>query len=237
MDINDTWSLRPETTKRLRSIDAIIFDVDGTLWDSSEVVAKSWTRAVKENSDLDLSFTAEYLKANAFGKPMDEIGRILLPDQSDEEIERLSAICFKYEDEDIWKEKIEGFCGVAETMAELCERGYKLYIVSNCQKNYIEACMRACGIEGYISDHLCFGDTKAAKDETIRRLMEADDIEDAVYVGDTVGDRAACEAAGVPFIFAAYGFGDVDEPELLINDISELPGLLDKIRRDDDDDS
>ena len=50
-------------------MDGIIFDVDGTLWDSVEVVAESWNLAIKENSDLEPSLNREILQG-LFGKTM-----------------------------------------------------------------------------------------------------------------------------------------------------------------------
>ena len=37
--------------------------------------------------------------------------------------------------------------------------------------------------------------------------MERNCLKNPVYVGDTQGDYEACQKAGVPFIFAEYGFG------------------------------
>ena len=53
-------------------MDGIIFDVDGTLWDSVEVVAESWNLAIKENSDLEPNLNREILQ-RLFGKTMDEM--------------------------------------------------------------------------------------------------------------------------------------------------------------------
>ena len=214
---------------KVQRTDAIIFDVDGTLWDTSDIVARSWSRAIRENSDLDISFTPEFLKAHAFGKPMDEIGRILLPDQSPEEIERLSQICFAYEDRAVIEEQAVIYEGVRETMERLRDMGLKRYIVSNCQKGYIEACMMQCHIEDLILDHLCFGDTLDKKSVTIRRLMSDNGLEHAIYVGDTRGDQLASAEAGIPFIYAAYGFGETEDPVYEIKDIRELPELMERI--------
>ena len=41
-------------------------------------------------------------------------------------------------------------------------------------------------------------------------------------MGDTQGDADACREAGVPFVFAEYGFGDVPDAEKRISRISDL---------------
>ena len=212
-------------------VDTLIFDVDGTLWDTSEIVAESWTRAIRENSELGYTFTAEYLKANAYGKPMDEIARLLLPDCTKEERKRLSELCFSYEDRDVREKSAVIYEGIRSTLLKLKEQGYKLYIVSNCQKGYIEACMDQCDINELILDHLCYGDTEAPKGVTIKKLMERNSIEapEAMYVGDTKGDQEASSYAGLRFIHAAYGFGSVEAPDYRIADIRELPGIMEEI--------
>ena len=53
-------------------MDGIIFDVDGTLWDSVEVVAESWNLAIKENSDLEPNLNREILQG-LFGKTMEKL--------------------------------------------------------------------------------------------------------------------------------------------------------------------
>ena len=59
-------------------MDSIIFDVDGTLWDSTDSVADSWNQAIRLNSSLDLTLDRETL-SGVFGKTMTEIGEILFP--------------------------------------------------------------------------------------------------------------------------------------------------------------
>ena len=60
----------------------IIFDIDGTLWDSTEVVAESWNRAIQEKSSIKKIVTAEELKA-LFGRPVNEIIENVFPMLSD----------------------------------------------------------------------------------------------------------------------------------------------------------
>ena len=59
-------------------MDSIIFDVDGTIWDSTESVAASWNKAIRESSDLDLTLEPVSL-SRVFGKTMTEIADALFP--------------------------------------------------------------------------------------------------------------------------------------------------------------
>ena len=120
-----------------------------------------------------------------------------------------------------------GYPGVTETVAKLSEK-YRLFIVSNSQCGYPELCIQKLGLTPYISGHMCFGDTGTEKGETIRRLMDRHHITSAVYIGDTQGDLDAARQAGIPFVFAAYGFGNPDSYEAKIHTPEQLIGLFAK---------
>lgn len=205
-------------------MDGIIFDVDGTLWDSTDVVAKSWNRAIIENTDLPSNVTGQELRA-VFGKTMDEITEFLLPSLSYEERRRVGFLCFDYENKLLETEPGTLYDGVRETFEKLSAQT-DLFIVSNCQCGYIEVFLQTTGLGQYIKDFLCFGQTQVPKNETIRLLMERNNLKDVVYIGDTQGDFDACQKADVPFIFAEYGFGDAPEAKTRIQNISELINLL-----------
>lgn len=205
-------------------MDGIIFDVDGTLWDSTEAVAKCWNQAIHENTDLTLTLTAEHLQT-LFGKTMDEITLALFPSCSKEERDHIGYLCFEYENRLLETNHGILYPDVARTLESLSQK-IDLYIVSNCQCGYIEVFLKTMGLEKYIKDFLCFGQTQVPKNESIRLLMEHNHLRDVVYVGDTAGDYDACLKAGVPFIYASYGFGDVPNPPRQIDAIRELPALL-----------
>ena len=118
-----------------------------------------------------------------------------------------------------------GASAAMDTLKELALE-YPLFIVSNCQCGYIEVMMKGAGMEPYIKDFLCFGQTQTSKDQTILKLMEKNNLTNPVYVGDTQGDADSCKKAGVPFIFAEYGLGDVKEDYPTIHSFSELKNIL-----------
>lgn len=205
-------------------MDGIIFDVDGTLWDSTDNVAISWNNAIMENSDLVANITGDELK-KLFGKTMDDILLALFPDLSKEEQHRLGELCFEYENNFLEENPGTLYPGVEEIFKKLTEKT-DLYIVSNCQCGYIEVFLKATGLQKYIKDQLCFGDTGLPKHETIRTLMKKHNLTDVVYVGDTQGDFDACRDAEIPFIFAEYGFGDAPEAVSRITALTDLPYMI-----------
>ena len=69
-------------------MDSIIFDVDGTLWDSADSVAAAWNLAIKKFSSLDITLDREIL-GSVFGKTMTDIGDILFPSLSETEKDSL----------------------------------------------------------------------------------------------------------------------------------------------------
>lgn len=199
----------------------IIFDVDGTLWDTTEVVAKAWNRAISEVGGTATNITSSVLKKE-FGKTMDVIANNLFSDTSERTRKLLLEQCCKYEHSALLENTDNLlFSDVKETIMKLSEKCH-LFIVSNCQSGYIELFMKKAGIEKYITDYECFGDTGKVKGENIKLIIERNNLDDVVYVGDTQGDYEATVFAGIPFVFAKYGFGTVENCYLAISGIKEL---------------
>ena len=111
-----------------------------------------------------------------------------------------------------------------EILAALAGR-YRLFIVSNCHASYIPCFFRAHGLGRFFADYECYGRTQAPKSESIRLLCGRNGLRGPVYVGDTAGDARAAHSAGLPFVYAAYGFGETDEYEYRIERFEDLQGL------------
>ena len=110
---------------------------------------------------------------------------------------------------------------VAEVLQQLSWK-YKLFIVSNCQKGYIEVLMRSCNLEEYITDIECYGNTGLSKADNISMVIQRNHLDQSFYVGDTAMDAEAAADAGIPFVHAAYGFGQVNGAEAVIREFGEL---------------
>lgn len=204
-------------------MEAIIFDVDGTLWDSTDEVALSWNHVTEEILHREGKLTGKLLEPE-FGKPLPEIINNVFPELTKEEQEEFAAKLFTHQNKAMETAPCKLYEGLEQTIKDLSSL-YKLFIVSNCQAGYIEAFLKNTGLGLYITDFTCPGDTGVLKADNIRLIMDRNGIKDAVYVGDTQGDADACREAGVPMIYAAYGFGEVENTWVEIQSLGELLDL------------
>ena len=205
----------------------IIFDMDGTLWDSADGVAKSWTEVVNQEYDKERVITTEDIQ-NVMGRTMDKIAEIIFPNLDEKARLELMNHCCKYENEYLREHGGILFPQLEETLKILKEK-YHLYIVSNCQSGYIEAFLEHYGFGHYFDDIECYGNNLFQKGENIRLVVERNELTKAVYVGDIQGDYDATMEAGLPFIHAAYGFGTIAQETAKINSFAELPKVAEEI--------
>ena len=208
-------------------IDSIILDVDGTIWNTTGIVAAAWNKVIDENFPQVSHVTADILKGQ-FGKTMDVIADNLFGILNADEKKTLMEKCCIEEQKSILANKLDiTYKGVIETLKKLSKR-IPLFIVSNCQKGYIELVMEKNGITDLIKDFECFGNNGKPKDENISLIAKRNDLKNPVYVGDTQGDYEACIKAGVPFIWAAYGFGRPNDDNYFakLEEFAQLEELL-----------
>lgn len=200
---------------------AILFDLDGTLWDSSKEVALSWSKAL-EPYGLQIS---QADVQSVMGKTTEEIAALLLPRHTLRQRQEILMRCSEEELRYLSLHSASPYPALEETVAALSQE-YTLCIVSNCQEGYIETFLQCTGLTPYFLDMECAGRTGRPKGENIRLVLERNDLSPAIYVGDTQKDLDAARMAGIPFVHAAYGFGRVDDPSLpAIRSLAELPAL------------
>ncbi len=203
--------------------ESLIFDIDGTLWNSTGIVAEGYNIQLRKEGYEHLCVTAEDLQ-KLFGKTMRDIADIMLASVPEAERYDLMERCMATEQEYLHADPCNvGYPKVKETLLEL-QKKHRLFIVSNSQKGYPEIVIQKMGLEGIFEGHLCYGDTQAPKGETIRILMQQHNIQSACYIGDTQTDYEATLMAGIPFIFCSFGFGSPAGWEAKVDSFT---GLLD----------
>ena len=205
----------------------IIFDMDGTLWDSAKAVAESWTEVVAREYTPERVITEDEIK-RVMGLTMDKLAAQIFPELSESRRLQLLDVCGREENEYLRTHGAIVYPKVEETFQKLREK-YHLYIVSNCQSGYIEAFLEYYGYGKYIEDIECYGNNGLVKGDNIRKVVERNHLTKAVYVGDIQGDYDASMQAGVVFIHAGYGFGTVDANVPEITAFEELPKVVESV--------
>ena len=201
--------------------ESLIFDIDGTLWDSRALVAEGYNAQLKDEGMERFCVDVDILKT-VFGKVMTEIADILFAQLPPEERYPLLERCMLRENQHLHENECRiGYPKVKETLEQLHKK-HRLFIVSNSQCGYPELCIGKMGLSHLISAHLCFGDTGTCKGDTIKKLMADHNITSACYIGDTLGDMEAADHAGVPFVYCTFGFGTADHYWKKIDTFEEL---------------
>ena len=201
--------------------ESLIFDIDGTLWDSRALVAEGYNIQLKAEGLDHLCIDAETLRP-LFGKVMTAIADSIFASIDVPERYALMERCMDTENKYLFENECKiGYPKVKETMEALSKK-YRLFIVSNSQCGYPELCIDKLGLGDYIEGHMCFGDTGTSKGQTILTLIRKHNIGSCIYIGDTQGDLEACREAGIPFIFCGYGLGQAESWDARIESIEEL---------------
>lgn len=208
----------------------LIFDMDGTLWDSSENVAASWTEKIRELGYVRPEITRQDI-TSVMGLTMDKIADIIFGDLPENERMELLEKCCDNENEYLLRHGGVLYPDLENTLIRLKEK-YHLYIVSNCQSGYIEAFLEYYGFGRYFEDIECYGNNLKEKGDNIALVVSRNSLDKAWYIGDIQGDCDAAMKAGIDFIHAAYGFGKIDADVPALKQFSELPGLLEAIGAD-----
>ena len=199
----------------------IMFDMDGTLWDSTKEICYIWNEVLKE---YGVELSMERLQS-LMGKTMDVIAENVMPEKSIEERKEIFDRCLQVENEYLEQHGGILYPQLEETLKVLKET-YPLYIVSNCQSGYIEAFLKYYKFEKYFDDFECFGNTGKGKAYNQKLVAERNQLDRVIYVGDIQGDYESTMEAGFEFIHAAYGFGTVDADVKRLKAFSELPKVL-----------
>lgn len=206
------------------NIDSIVFDLDGTLWNSTEGVLEAWRDTLKKYKDVKKEIRREDLEG-VMGLQVCEIGKKLFPDLEEDMQERLLKECCTTECEYLGKQGGTLYDNLEKTLIRLSEK-YKLFIVSNCQVGYIEAFYKYHKLNVYFEDFENPGRTGLSKGENIKLIMKRNNLKNPIYVGDTIGDLKAARAACIPFVYARYGFGEVKEYDYVIDKFEDILKVL-----------
>lgn len=212
--------------------DSIFFDLDGTLWDATGITAETWVEVRKNHPDLrfDPPITREDVGKH-MGITNEELANVFFPQLPFETAYSLIKESCDLENRILAERGGKLFDGVEETLQELKKKGKRLFIVSNCQEGYIDTFISAHGFYSLFEDFESSGRSGRDKGDNIISLMVKHGVRNGIFVGDTRSDELGAKKAGIPFVYAKYGFGEefgimrARSYDLCIENISELTVL------------
>lgn len=206
----------------------VIFDLDGTLWNSSVQVADSWNVVIEQEVGKEHTLSADDIMS-CMGLTMTEIADRHFAYLPEKERYELSRKCEEFENGYITEHGGVLFEGVEETLAKLKDMGVQMAVVSNCQEGYIKAFLDSMDMWKYFIDYEEWGRTYLSKAENIRLVMERNGASKGIYVGDIQKDSDAAHKAGVDCIYASYGFGEINDAVATLKSFDELPAVLEEL--------
>ncbi len=208
----------------------VLFDVDGTLVDSREVILRTYTDAVRDvEGDPTADPVARLGADRMLQMPASAVFTLLAAD--DPERTRRIADSFQRR---YAERRPRWFPGALEAVRALHEDGLRLAIVTSKSRRRLDEHLAAVGASAMFAAAICAEDVRHTKPDpepvtaALARLGTAPGT--AALVGDGPDDVKAARAAGVASIGVAYGFHPREcraaAPDHWLEDLRDLPGLV-----------
>ena len=220
----------------LKKPEAMIFDMDGTLFQTESLLIPVYHRLfdiLREEGHHEGPTPPDELMLGCLGMLLPDIWNKVIPNATDEAKARADELLLQLELEDLKAGSGVLYPGVKETLQELHNRGVKLFVASNGLEHYVKAIAEIHGIAEWFDDLYSAGEfSTASKVHLVKLLLDKHQIRNAWMVGDRSSDVEAGAENGQTVIGCAYaGFGNEDElkgSSAYINDFTELLELYNK---------
>ena len=196
----------------------VIFDLDGTLLDTREGILKSVKCAAEEMGYPELPHET---LLSFVGPPIQN--SFMMHYGCDSQTAQRAANLFRgyYKSTSLFL--AVPYPGIYELCEALKADGVRQSVATYKREDYAVMLLRHFSFDRYCDPmHGADNENVLKKQDIIRLCMDEMHAEpqDCLYVGDTAGDAAAAEKAGVPFLAVTYGFGFKTE-----DDVSAWPHI------------
>lgn len=199
----------------IKQYQAVIFDVDGTLLDTTEGVTAAVRYTIEQHHLHELAW--EEL-TTFIGPPIqDSFAKHFGISDSETLQELATTFRSRYKNYELFKAK--PYEGIYELCDQLQRQGIVIAIATYKREDYAVEIIKHFGFDRY--SHIYYGadhENRLKKADIIKKCLadiEIDGQSAAVMVGDTDNDALGAEEAGIDFIGVTYGFGFRDYEEVL----------------------
>jgi len=214
----------------LSRVKAVLFDLDGTLIDTNELICDSWRYAVSKLTGREI--TDEEIRGTMGEMLIDSMLRIMPEIDPDNALEIYRAY-----QRDIFLERITLFEGTEEMLSALKKAGYKNALVTSRLRSSCERALTHFGLINLFDAILTASDGKVFKPdpEPIYKILEQIGAkpDEAMFVGDTVHDIEAGLAAGVFTVLVGWSYAlppekraDAPRPDFVIEKLQDILTLV-----------
>ena len=180
----------------------IIFDLDGTLFETELTVSRAVNRAC---ADLGLAPPDPSRTLAGIGLTGSDFVLSIASNLDSEATRQLDDLIGRYEREAI-RDIGRLFPRVTEMLHDLKTSGHKLAVCSNGSRGYIDLVLSTTGVARFF-DHIRGADSGRGKAAEIADLVRQTGSRNAVFVGDRLSDFEAARANRIPSIGVSYGYG------------------------------
>lgn len=203
----------------------IIFDLDGTLWQTIEATYEAANIITKKYAELKPISKETIIKG--MGLSTLENARNYIPYIPPKQgIKYMKEISQKTS-EIINENNVVIYDGVIETLKELSKE-YKLGIITNNRDEYAKTFLTITKLKEYFTDYMGAASYNITKGEAIKEMIKKYNEKENYYVGDIKKDQEATIYAGIKFVHAKYGFEPNLKTELSIEKIQDLSKIIKK---------
>jgi len=206
----------------------VIFDLDGSLWDTSQAILTVTNLILKNYGKEEITIDSVN---QSFGLPIEEKLELLLPEfRKSDAIKIYGQIMATVQKLLDTGKGVKVFSGVKPILKDLSSR-YKLGIISQNSEKYVKSFINLTKTLDYFEDYIGIADYNLDKSQAIMRLRQNNNVAHVIYVGAKESDRDAAKDALVPFLHARYRYNNQIESSYFANSISEITEAIYQIER------
>jgi HAD superfamily hydrolase (TIGR01509 family) len=186
-------------------ITAVLFDVDGTLVDTNYIHAVTWWQAFVQAGHEEVPMARIH---RAIGMGSDRLLDELLPRDRDRDADQEILTAHLTLAATYWP-RFQAFRGAADLLRACKKRGLRVVLASSASKRELEVMRKAIDADDAIDAATDSDDVEASKPaaDLVQSALDQAGAPagQAIFVGDTVWDVAACKKAGVRCIALLSG--------------------------------
>jgi phosphoglycolate phosphatase len=223
---------------RGRALEAILFDLDGTLLDTAADIAEALNRTLAEHGWPPVP-PGEVRRMIGRGAPMLIERAAMFQNRASDEAGKAAMVERFFHHYGFLEEsgefKAETYAGAAECLRTLHEAGLRIAVVTNKQHRFANGLLKKLGLRPWV-DCIVGGDScPRRKPDPAPLLFACEQIKvapsRALMVGDSTNDVQAARGAGIPVLCVPYGYNEGADPRSLpcdgfVESLGDLPGLL-----------